>query len=244
MENFEKNKLDCDIVLEKIRNNAMEQLKFNLVEHPFDKDKLWKWFLYYFKQIHGKKFQYTKAYMKANYASLFHYFLNDKMFLKCPNLYQHKLAPNFNKGLLIAGKVGVGKTAIMKVFEKLFFNYKPHKFKIIPTYKVVEEYESLQTQNCKNEFFRCYSIGDILFDDLNSERIANNYGKVNVMEELIFRRHNCKYKTHFTMNPFPGLEHSPKENLLRLEEFYNARIADRLFEMCNYITISGKSKRM
>jgi len=244
MEKFKKNTIDCDVVVEKIRSKAMEHIKFNIVEHPFDKDKLWKWFLSYFKEINGIEFQYTESYMNINYASLFLYFLNDMSFLKCQNLYQHRLAPNFNKGLLIVGKVGVGKTAIMKVFEKMFMNYKPHRFKIIETYKVVEEYESLRTPNCKQEFYRRYSIGDILFDDLNSERIANNFGKVNVMQEIIFRRHNNGYKTHFTMNPFPGFEDSPEQNLLRLEDFYDARVADRLFEMCNYITIRGKSKRV
>ena len=244
MENIKKNTLDCDVVIEKIRKNTFKQLQSNLIKHPFSKKKLWEEFLLCFEQIHGKEFQYTKAYMQVNYASVFNYFLNDMSFFKCPNLYRHRLAPNFNKGLLIVGKVGVGKTAIMKVFEKMFMNYNPHRFKIIETYKVVEEYESLRTPNCKQEFYRRYSIGNILFDDFNSERIANNFGKVNVMQEIIFRRHNNGCKTHFTMNPFPGFEDLPEQNLLSLEDFYDARVADRLFEMCNYITISGKSKRV
>jgi DNA replication protein DnaC len=244
MEDSKRKMLDCEVVLSKIRNNALQQRQQNLIKHPFDKDTLWEWFKEGFEQIHGKPFQFTKAYMKVNYASVFNYFLNEMAFFKSPNLYSHRLAPNFKKGLLIVGKVGVGKTAIMKVFEKIFMNYKPHRFKIIETYKVVEEYESLMTPNCKKEFYRRYSIGNILFDDLNSERIANNFGKVNVMQEIIFRRHNNGYKTHFTMNPFSGFENLPEQNLLNLEGFYDARVADRLFEMCNYITISGKSKRI
>lgn len=244
MEKFKKNTLDCDVVIEKIRKNTFKQLQSNLIKHPFSKKELWDEFLFCFEQIHEKEFQYTKNYIRVNYASVFYYFLDEMSFFKCSNLYQHRLAPSFNKGLLIVGKVGVGKTAIMEVFEKLFMNYKPNRFKIIETYKVVEEYESLRTPNCKQEFYQSYSIGNILFDDLNSERIANNFGKVNVMREIIFRRHNNGYKTHFTMNPFPGFEDLPEQNLLSLEDFYDARVADRLFEMCNYITISGKSKRV
>ncbi len=239
-----KGKLECDLILEKIRKNAMNQLKSNIIEHPYSKEQLWKWFLCCFNEIHSKPFQYTKEYMHTNYAAVFKYFLNDKSFFNCPNLYKHKLAPNFNKGLMIVGKVGLGKTHIMQVFEKLFHKYKPNSFKIIETYSVVEEYESLKTPKCKQDFYKRYSQGTLLFDDLNSERIANNFGKVNVMKEIIFRRHNNGCKTHFTMNPFPGLEESPLQNLLQLQDFYDARIADRLFEMCNYITIRGKSKRV
>ncbi|MGS2725260.1 hypothetical protein ACU8DI_01535 [Psychroserpens sp. BH13MA-6] len=244
MENINTKISECDLVLSKIRQNAKQNIKTSSVKHPFNKKELWELFLSYFKSIHGKDFQYTESYMKTKYGALFYYFLGDLLFLESSNLYQHELVPNLNKGLFIVGKVGAGKTAIMETFEKIFFNYKPHKFKIIPTYKVVEEFESLQTQNCRKEFFRNYSMGDILFDDLNSERIANNYGKVNVMKEIIFRRHGCGYKTHFTMNPFPGLEHLPEQNLLMLADFYDARVADRLFEMCNYINIDGKSKRV
>lgn len=244
MENTDKNILDCEVILSKIRADNAKQTEQNLIKHPFNKEILWKWFLEFYLRIHQMQFHYTKEYMQMNYASIFKYFLNDLAFFECPNLYKHKLAPNFKKGLLIVGKVGVGKTAIMKVFEKIFEGYKPHRFKIIETYRVVEQYESLGSPNCKREFFRNYSVGNILFDDLNSERIANNFGKVNVMHEIILRRHNNGYKTHFTMNPFPGCEDLPEQNLLNLGNYYDARVADRLFEMCNYISIGGKSKRV
>lgn len=234
---------DCDIIGEQIRKELKENSIRSRVNHPFNYEFLWRAFKITYKKLFGINYAYTENSVKAILDPLLKYFLEDLDFYDCENLFQEKVVPTYKKGLFIAGPVGIGKTKIMKCFEYIFKDYPPHRFKIKSTLQVVQEYEVLNCPNDKADFFNKYSGGTILFDDLHSEELASNYGKSNVMHRIIMNRERIGSKTHFTMNPFPGLEQSPKENLLRLENFYDARLSDRLFEMCNYITLTGKTKR-
>ena len=121
----------------------------------------------------------------------------------------------------------------MKVFEKIFKKYPPHRFKIIETYKVVDKYEGIVTRADRDYFNQSFTNGTILFDDLNSEKIANNYGHVNIMKDILIRRSGTNNKTHLTMNPIPGFENDINGSLLSLGENYDQRMVDRLYEMCN-----------
>ncbi|TBV27918.1 hypothetical protein DMZ43_02420 [Meridianimaribacter sp. CL38] len=244
MKNQTNNNDDCSIISEKIRIELKQKSINSRINHPFTKKELWGAFRGAYKSLFEVKFAYTDEYLKNNWAVIFNYFLHDLNFYKSSNLFQDEVVPMYNKGLFIAGPVGVGKTRIMKCFEEIFKKYPPHRFKTVSVDDVVQEFEGLTCPNDKKEFFKKYSTGVILFDDLHSEKIANNYGKTNVMLRIIMNRERNNCKTHFTMNPITGFEKLPKENLLQLEDFYDARVADRVFGMCNYITINGKSKRM
>ena len=244
MKHFNTENNDCDSICRIIIENVKTQNLYNRVDHPFNKKWLWERFKEAFQSVTGLSFVYTDNYIKENLSAIFLYYMSDMSFFNCTNLYKDGVAPSFDKGLLLVGKVGFGKTDIMKSFESVFTRYKPHHFKVIPVDDVVDYYEAIKSPQDKINFFNYYTRGTILFDDLYSERLANNYGKINIMKEIIMRRSRKKLKTHFTMNPVEGYENDPKGNLLALENFYGARVVDRLFYMCNYINLNGKSKRV
>ncbi|WP_339626077.1 hypothetical protein [uncultured Winogradskyella sp.] len=239
----EKN-TDCDVICGSIIENIRKKCSSNKTNHPFSKEWLWEEFKMKFQTLTGLPFEYTENYVKENLSAVFLYFMNDISFLSCENLYKKDVAPSFNKGLLLVGKVGFGKTKIMTSFESVFKGYKPHNFKIVSVDDVVDDYEAIKSPQEKIDFYNNYTRGTMLFDDLYSEKLASNYGQTNTMKEIIMRRSRKNLKTHFTMNPVEGYEDNPKGNLLALETFYGSRVVDRLFNMCNYINLNGKSKRV
>ncbi|SDX54628.1 DNA replication protein DnaC [Lutibacter oricola] len=139
-----------------------------------------------------------------------------------------------NKGLLLTGPVGCGKTSLMKLLVHLA----PHKtnFELIPTrsivfnfnakgYDVLEKYN--QTQN-------------YCFDDLGVEPTGSHYAKeCNVLGEILLSRYELfcnpepkrKIFTHITTNL----------NAKELERRYGNRVRSRLRQMFNLISFDESS---
>lgn len=233
--------IKCENIIEQIRHNITSNSIKNKKVHPFDKNQLWKIFKNEFEKMFSKEFLIDENIIK-NIQPIFHYFIESEEFFKCENLQVKNAAPSFEKGLLIFGSVGVGKTNVMHVFEKIFSNYLPHRFIIIPTYKVVDEYEDISTKDDRKYFYNKYSLGTFLFDDFNSERLANNYGRVDIMRELIIRRYDEKKKTHLILNPLPNYENDIFGSLNSMDT-NDQRVLDRFYSMFNVIVFKGKSLR-
>jgi len=206
------------------------------------KKELWETFKYYFFNLNGKGFIENNQTVE-NVRTLFYYFLKDEMFFQCPNLIGELSIPSFDKGLLIIGGFGIGKTAYMKAFEKCFEKYSPHRFKIYSTNDVVTMFESCDRFDDRNTFFDKMSLGKLLFDDFNSERLANNFGKVDLLKEIIEKRYMNQKLTHITCNYADGFDMDVEKTLKEFAERYGSRVYDRLFEMFNIVTFSGKSLR-
>lgn len=159
--------------------------------------------------------------------------------------------PNFdgdlNKGILLMGKSGTGKTHLMNFFSK-----NPKASYSLPTCKtIVELYSKGWTSNDMStiEYYSVTKKAEaqhawdqtelgFCFGDLGAENAeAKNYGNQrNVMEEIIFNRYESGIPfiyTHFTTN-LNGQE---------LEAKYGVRFRDRLKEMCNVFTLDGPSWR-
>jgi DNA replication protein DnaC len=220
-------------------NENVDDVK-NAIKLP-SKKELWANFKYHFFNLYGKKFIENNETI-ANVKTLFYYFLKDDKFFQCINLDKSSI-PSFDKGLLIIGGFGIGKTAYMKVFEKCFDNFRPYRFKIFNTNDLVTMYEGCGNNNDKNAFSERMSSGRILFDDVNTEREANNFGKVDLLKEIIEKRYMANKLTHITCNYAEGYDGDIEETLLGYADRYGSRVHDRLFEMFNIITFSGKSLR-
>lgn len=144
---------------------------------------------------------------------------------------------NSEKGILLCGGVGVGKTTLMKLFSE---NQKA-SFQIISCrkvaqnwvsggddgkggYKAIEKY--WKTNHINSNKFGQNKIG-ICFDDLGTESDKKNFGnELNAMTEIILNRYDnpaLKGITHFTTN-LSGDE---------IEKFYGTRVRSRLREMVN-----------
>lgn len=139
-----------------------------------------------------------------------------------------KLGIDPNKGILLSGPVGCGKTSLMKLLRHLV----PHKrsYELVPCRTIVFSFNHLGYK----------AIGDygdngfFCFDDLGVEPSGRFYGKdSNVMGEIILSRYelflNHKVKTHATTNL------SAQE----LEDRYGNRVRSRMREMFNLISFDS-----
>lgn len=226
-----------------------------------NKKNLYNGFLQSFKHLNGYDFISNTETIK-NLEVILKYFLKDDEFFNCENLLKNidnvDLIPSFDKGLLIVGNYGNGKSTIIKCFENLFrHNYKiayeKHwknindwnylRFKIVSCHQIVSDFECLPNANEKDVFNKTYSSFKYCFDDIKKEKIASNFGLTNVMQTILEKRYDKKSKTYLTMN---FNDQFPNDTSKALEEIglkYGNHIYDRIFEMFNIIEFKGKSFR-
>ena len=154
----------------------------------------------------------------------------------------------YKKGLYIAGQVGTGKTLSLKVMQKMFGG-----FTIVSSRHLVREFMKSKTngmevldqygrdsfvkdangnRDIKKPIHLC--IDDLGLDEVNSKLYGN---QVNIFMEILLDRYECwidyGLRTLITTNASPKI----------MEESYGTRVRERMREMCEYITITGDSKR-
>jgi len=209
--------------------------------NPPTKAELWKVFTKVFYLKYGKEFLKNEETLN-NLEVLFYYFLNDPRFFECKNLVTHLNEPDFNKGLLIIGGVGIGKTAYLKTFETVFNNYAPLRFKGYSSKVLTSEYEKCINAIEKDYFFKDLNRKRLFIDDIGSENNASNYGIVDVVGNIITNRYDNRSITYATAN-FASSSNNVEETLRSLGDRYGHRIYDRLFEMFNIVVFAGQSLR-
>lgn len=149
---------------------------------------------------------------------------------------------DLNKGLMLLGGVGVGKTTLMHFFSR----------NQIQSYRVMSCREIEQRFSTEGDSFIGYcsynitiatnadpfghqAIG-LCFDDLGTEANAKHYGKEkNVMADIILNRYDNKLPysaTHITSNM----------TIENIESNYGPRVKDRMREMFNLITFGTTTK--
>lgn len=145
-----------------------------------------------------------------------------------------------NKGIMILGEVGVGKTLLFKAFAEALKPFNK-SFRIVSCQDVVFGYENTGELDLYMGNEKGYSgkPAKFCFDEIGRETIpAIHFGnKRNVMQHIMAYRYNCWQNygllSHGTTNA------SPQE----LISVYGEHIADRIKEMFNFIVIKGASKR-
>ncbi|MHA7056444.1 P-loop NTPase family protein [Aquimarina sp. M1] len=176
------------------------------------------------KLLFGKKFRIYEE-DKSILLKLCSYFIKDK-----ENCATYDI--DIDKGILLSGPVGCGKTSLMKLLRHIVPLQRPYE--MIPCrnvtfgfnhlgFKTVEEYG--------NNKFYC-------FDDLGVEPAGRFYGKdLNVMGEVLLSRYELyldtkhKIKTHATTNL----------NAEELEQRYGNRVRSRMRELFNLIAFDTSS---
>ena len=195
-----------------------------------------------FNEVAGRPFIKIEGITIKNLEPIIYYFSKDERFFESENLC--KLSePSFDKGLLIIGNFGNGKTSTMITFEKIFQNIKGVSFKGYTANEVVGMFEKCSDDISKKEFERKVNFGNRYFDDVKTERLASNFGKVNIFKDILESRYNNKVKTFITCNFKDGFEGNIEVALEEFGEKYGGRVHDRLFEMFNIIEFKGKSFR-
>jgi DNA replication protein DnaC len=190
--------------------------KFDGKSVSYDFDKILIYLNAKGKLLFGKHF---KIYEEdcGTIWKLANYFVKDYA-----NCEKHSIDPE--KGILLSGPVGCGKTSLMKLLKYLVPHQRPYS--VIPCrniafafnhlgYKTIDDYGNSQS---------------FCFDDLGVEPIGRHYGKdCNVMGEILLSRHELflshRIKTHATTNL----------NAQELEDLYGARVRSRMRQLFNLV---------
>jgi len=194
----------------------------------------------YFRQ-NNVRYSRTKESLE-NIKPLIYYFIGDiENFKKCINVSSLS-KQSFNKGLLIIGGYGNGKTSVMKTIENVLKKTNI-TFKGYPANDVITMYEACQNANEKDVFYKKMNNGTRYFDDILTERIASNYGKNNLFKDIFEIRYEKKMRTYVTCNYKDNTSDDLKAGLHQFGEKYGSRVYDRLFSMFNIIEFKGRSFR-
>lgn len=143
-----------------------------------------------------------------------------------------------NKGIMLLGGIGTGKTLLMRAMADLYFIFDT-KVKVLPTYVVTEKFSKFGVEAYDKVY---YSSDDIhvvhdyvVFDDLGAETIQNHYGQItNVMAEVMLRRYDANVRTFGTSN----LDQKT------IRKFYGERVWSRMKSMFNFIHLKGDDRRI
>lgn len=175
------------------------------------------------KLLFGEKFKIYKK-DKDILLKLCSYFIKDKENCK-------KFDIDLDKGLLLTGPVGCGKTSLMKLLHFLV----PHqrKYVVMPCRNIVFAFNHLGYKTIEDygeSSFFC-------FDDMGVEPMGRHYGKdCNVIGEILLSRYDLfletKLKTHATTNL----------NAEELEERYGNRVRSRMRELFNLIAFDERAR--
>lgn len=157
------------------------------------------------------------------YQLLSFYFTNDKRFEERSNF-------SLNKGLLIFGNIGCGKTTILNLFrnnpkqgygmvgcKNIAHLYAQEGSKVIDKYSGMLSGSTIYGQK----------EAGICFDDLGTESSTKHFGtESNVMSDILLNRYDRNDNTtHLTTNLTAE----------QIKEFYGDRVASRMKEMFNLI---------
>tara|TARA_R100000935_G_C2814892_1_gene156806 strand:+ start:700 stop:1365 length:666 start_codon:yes stop_codon:yes gene_type:complete len=213
----------------KIQSGIAEQKKGNNFITPLISKKIfWKLF-----QENNPEFQITEKNRQIIF-SIFRYFL------KQPDFNEFGVIKNkagLEKGLLVYGDYGVGKSMLFDTLHKLGRIILEHTgntqlwFPVTSTIHLLNQFYEAQKDNSSNFKLENYYRGKLYLDDLGKEDKA--YNREEIIEKLLFERHRRKLKTFVTTN----------ENPSAIANRYGNHIGDRLPEMFNIIKWEGKSWR-
>lgn len=170
------------------------------------------------KLLFGKKFRIYEE-DRDILLKLCSYFIKDRETCK-------KYGIDIDKGILLSGPVGCGKTSLMKLLRHIVPLQRPYE--IIPCRNVTFSFNHLGFKTIEeygNTKFFC-------FDDLGIEPPGRFYGKdLNVMGEVLLSRYELYRQTKYRMKTHATTNLNAEE----LEERYGNRVRSRMRELFNLV---------
>lgn len=235
--------------LEQLKQEWLDEVNKKFTENPIEEKKeipritpayVGYWFKEFWEFQNKKELVITEN-NKTIINALCAYFARDYRFEnKFIDLASEVPGQEFKlqKGILLTGFVGTGKSSMFEAFRLLGENYHKEFTNINLLFwkyncrQIVSAYMDKSDVEGKN--LKKYYKGSIpvYFDDLGAEEIAFN-GGFNVMADILENRYENKARTFITTNL----------SVKQIEERYGQRVRDRVVEMFNIIPISGESFR-
>ena len=204
------------------QNNSTQQPTKTIQSH-YSYDEVIRWIENKGVELYGNHFKIIETDYPIVYK-LIAYFLKDE-----PTCFQYNI--NLNKGILLTGPIGCGKTSLMNLMK--YLTATEHKFFVKPCRDI--SFEFIQDGY---QIIHKYSIGKLYqseprtycFDDLGTENNLKYFGnECNVMAEILLSRYDLfiskKLQTHITTNL----------SATEIEKHYGNRVRSRLREMVNLI---------
>lgn len=190
-------------------------------------------------------FQYLEAQGKSTYGQTFKIHEDDKPIIYKLLVYAIRdeknavrIGLNLNKGIMLSGPIGCGKTSIMHLIKPFF--YMRFDYKIKTTREIAFDFAktgyeaiSIYTQKTPSQ----NRLTGYCFDDLGAEQQIKHYGnECNVMAEILLSRYEefiaNQSVTHITTNL----------NASEIEQLYGNRLRSRFRQMFNLLSFSSESK--
>lgn len=235
-----------------------------------DVEYLYECFLACYRHVNERTFDETANNGEGRIfaRTMLLYFVRNKAFLKSP-LVSDKTEKSLDKGVMIVGKWGNGKTSVMRTIHYMFSRsvndpiYVKNKdgvfyplsawnkrFTMFTANDVVDDYEWRDNTN-KAEFWLDHTRGVKVYDDMLTERAVSNYGKFEMFKDVLEKRNAKGLRTIVTCNytsDVQTLERFKGKELIDVTMYeigirYGKRVYDRLFSDFNIIELNGKSMR-
>jgi energy-coupling factor transporter ATP-binding protein EcfA2 len=210
--------------------NHLTHQQGKIIQSHYNYEDVCNWIEKKGHELYGKHFQIIENDLPVIYK-LIAYFLKDEQ-----AAFQHNL--DLDKGILLAGPVGCGKTSLLNIMK--FLTPVEHKFSVKPCRDI-----SFEFIHDGYEVIHRYSKGKLYqsdpkiycFDDLGSENNLKYFGnECNVLAEIILSRYDIfiskRINTHITTNL----------SATEIETHYGVRVRSRLREMINLVSYDKNTK--
>ena len=203
--------------------NTSTQEQIKIIQNHYSYTEIIVWLEKKGVELYGNHFKILESDYPIIYK-LIAYFLKDEV-----TCYQYNL--NLNKGVLLSGPVGCGKTSLMNLMKHLAPT--EHKFFVKPcrdiSFEFIQDGYQIIQKYSKGKLYES-EPKTICFDDLGTENNLKYYGnECNVMAEILLSRYDIFFFFFLFFYIITNFLASEIENI------YGNCVRSRLREMINLI---------
>jgi DNA replication protein DnaC len=210
------------------QNNSTPQ-QIRTIQNLYSYEDMVLWIEKKGQEIYGNHFKIYESDYPIIYK-LIAYFLKDE-----PTCFQYGI--NLNKGVLLSGPIGCGKTSIMNIMK--YLTPTEHKFFVKPcrdiSFEFIQDGYQIIHKYSKGKLYES-EPKIICFDDLGTENNLKYYGnECNIMAEILLSRYDIfiakRIPTHITTNLSAS----------EIETHYGKRVRSRMRELFNLIAYDNNT---